>query len=70
MVVFPEDQDEMSPEQMLAENMQQENQNSQSSSVPGEVMEQEQIRNCYPESYWIWIITNRFTVLLPSMYQR
>ena len=44
MVVFPEDQDEMSPEQMLAENMQQENQNSQSSSVPGEVMEQEQIR--------------------------
>lgn len=44
VVVFPEDQDEMSPEQMLAENMQQENQNSQSSSVPGEVMEQEQIR--------------------------
>ena len=26
VVVFPEDQDEMSPEQMLAENMQQENQ--------------------------------------------
>ena len=44
VVVFPEDQDEMSPEQMLAENMQQENQNSQSSSVPGEIMEQEQIR--------------------------
>ena len=44
VVVFPEDQDEMSPEQMLAENMQQENQNNQSSSVSGEVMEQEQIR--------------------------
>ena len=44
VVVFPEDQDEMSPEQMLAENMQQENQNSQSSSAPGEIMEQEQIR--------------------------
>lgn len=44
VVVFPEDQDEMSPEQMLAENMQQENQSSQSSSAPSEVMEQEQIR--------------------------
>ena len=44
VVVFPEDQDEMSPEQMLTENMQQENQNNQSSSVSGEVMEQEQIR--------------------------
>ena len=44
VVVFPEDQDEMSPEQMLAENMQQENQNSQSSTVSDEVMEQEQIR--------------------------
>ena len=40
VVVFPEDQDEMSPEQMLTENMQQENQNNQSSSVSGEVMEQ------------------------------
>ena len=44
VVVFPEDQDEMSPEQMLAENMQQENQSSQSSPAPSEVMEQEQIR--------------------------
>ena len=44
VVVFPEDQDEMSPEQMLAENMQRENQSSQSSSAPSEVMEQEQIR--------------------------
>ena len=44
VVVFPEDQDEMSPEQMLAENMQQENQSSQSTSAPSEVMEQEQIR--------------------------
>ncbi len=45
IVVFPEDQDEMSPEEMLAENMQQENQNSQSSSsASGEVMEQEQIQ--------------------------
>ena len=34
----------MSPEQMLAENMQQENQSSQSSPAPSEVMEQEQIR--------------------------
>ena len=77
VVVFPEDQDEMSPEQMLAENMQQENQNSQSSSVPGELLlflvrlwNRSRSGNCYPESYWIWIITNRFTVLLPSMWQK
>ena len=45
VVVFPEDQDEMSPEQMLSENMQQENQSNQSSSsVSNEVMEQEQIQ--------------------------
>ena len=44
VVVFPEDQDEMSPEQMLAENMQQENQNNQSSSASSEVIEQEQIQ--------------------------
>ena len=48
IVVFPEDQEEMSPEEMLADNMQQENQNNQMNqpteppeSIP---LEQEQIQ--------------------------
>lgn len=47
-VVFPEDQEEMSPEEMLADNMQQENQNNQVSQpveLPeGVALEQEQIQ--------------------------
>jgi len=47
IVVFPEDQEEMSPEEMLVENMQQENQNSQANQPqePSESisLEQEQI---------------------------
>lgn len=48
IVVFPEDQEEMSPEEMLADNMQQENQNSQlnqSTEPPESIpLEQEQIQ--------------------------
>lgn len=47
-VVFPEDQEEMSPEEMLADNMQQENQNNQVSQLvelpEGVTLEQEQIQ--------------------------
>ena len=48
IVVFPEDQEEMSPEEMLADNMQQENQNNQmnqSTEPPESIpLEQEQIQ--------------------------
>lgn len=48
IVVFPEDQEEMSPEEMLADNMQQENQNSQTvqaTELPENTMlEQEKIQ--------------------------
>lgn len=41
VIIFPEDLDEMTPEQMLSENMQQENQNSDNSEM---LFEQEQIK--------------------------
>lgn len=41
VIIFPEDLDEMTPEQMLSENMQQENQNSDNSEM---LLEQEQIK--------------------------
>ena len=48
IVVFPEDQEEMSPEEMLADNMQQENQSNQNlqspEPAPEIVLEQEQIQ--------------------------
>lgn len=48
LVVFPEDQEEMSPEEMLADNMQQENQNNQSSQTAEQsenaLLETEQIQ--------------------------
>ena len=66
VVVFPEDQDEMSPEQMLTENMQQENQNNQSFfCFRWKLWNRSRSGNCYPESYWTWIIISRFTTLLP-----
>ena len=70
VVVFPEDQDEMSPEQMLAENMQHRIRTVSPLLFLVRLWNRSRSGNCYPESYWIWIITNRFTVLLPSMWQK
>lgn len=46
VIIFPEDLDEMTPEQMLSENMQQENQNSDNGEVS---LEQEQIQEILDE---------------------